>query len=173
MVGGTTYGSIKPWAAASRNERTDYCVACQAIQLVTAESEPADIAAMVRRGLLFDKDLRKAPISEYTDSTLMVAEKHEAFEKTAYYSDWPLKVLKLAYPDDREELTPTSAGVMLHHLLLLQYMNTCASDESRAAVVKAQADIYTQQAVTDDKRSPADKARQFRTALGKLAFGIV
>ena len=72
----------------------------------------------------------------------MVANQYEVFEKTGFYvySKWPLKVLKLACPDNREELTLTSAGVMLHHLLLPQYMNTFASNESKAAVIKVHAD---------------------------------
>ena len=63
-VGGKACGNIKPWAIASRDECDDYCVACQSIQLVTTESEPADIAAMVQRGPLFKKELQTALIRE-------------------------------------------------------------------------------------------------------------
>ena len=48
-----------------------------------------------------------------------------------------MEVLKLAYPDPAEKLSLASAGVMLHHLLLLQYMNTLASSAVKAAMQQA------------------------------------
>ena len=120
-VGDTPCGGIKPWAVASKDELGDCCIACQTSLLVMPDLKPDDsacIATMVRRGPLFNKDLQKILIREYTTYASVVSAEHKSFEETGFYSKWPLHVLRLAYPDDDERLTPASAGVMLHHLLL-------------------------------------------------------
>ena len=66
LICGKACGNIKPWAFASPDECEDYCVACQAIQMVTPEDETADIAAMTKRGPLYNQELKPTILREYT-----------------------------------------------------------------------------------------------------------
>ena len=169
-VGGTTCGVVRPWAEASKDERGDCCIACQAVLLVTPEDVEADIATMARRGPLFNKELQTVLIREYTTESTVVSEQLKVLEGSGLYGKWPLSVLRLAYPDGDEQLTAASGGVMLHHLLLLQYMLHIDPEASRASVAAAHTVAFKKLSVTDDKRPPADRAKQFRVDLGKLAF---
>jgi hypothetical protein len=90
--------------------------------MVTPEDETADIAAMTKRGPLYNQKLKPRVLREYTDYISLVEREYTSFELNGQYSKWPLDVLKLAYPDTREQLTPVKAATMLHHLLLLQHM---------------------------------------------------
>ena len=137
LVCGKACGNIKPWAFASPDECDDYCVACQAIQMVTPGDETADIAAMTKRGPLYNQKLKPRVLREYTDFNRHVEREYASFELNGHYSKWPLAVLKLAYPDSREQLTPVGAATMFRHLLLLQHMYPRSSKASRAAVKQA------------------------------------
>ena len=95
--------------------------------MVTPEDESADIAAVIKRGPLFDPKHKTRIMREYTDFNISVAKQYAAFEHSGHYAKWPLQVLKLAYPDPEEKLSPASAGAMMHHLLLLQHMHPRAS----------------------------------------------
>ena len=133
LICGKACGNIKTWAVASPDECDDYCVACQAIQMVTPEDETADIAAMTKRGPLYNQKLKPRVLREYTDFISHVEREYTSFELNGQYSKWPLEDLKLAYPDTREQLTPVKAATMFHHLLLLQHMYPSSTKASRDA----------------------------------------
>ena len=67
-------------------ECNDYCVACQAIQMVTPEDEPADIAAMTKRGPLYNQKLKPRVLREYTDFISHVEREYTSFELNGQYS---------------------------------------------------------------------------------------
>ena len=171
LICGKACGNIKPWAFASSDECEDYCIACQAIQLVTPGRETADIAVMTKRGPLHNQALKQTILREYTTPISTVKKQFASFVHNGQYSRWPLEILKLAYPDSSEQLTSVDAATMRHHLLLLQHMRP--DKASKDAMMQAHADTHKQLSVTDDKRSSEDRNREFRTVMSKMAFAAL